>query len=116
MEPPFLSMNMSSVQESEGNLVFKVIPPQIAESERQLIMSSTKKANKLVKSVSSGNFVVSLLLAGSMQQLWSMIRTMKTIIMAGLVEIPMPAHALVYMQGCMTLAQMDVFDGEGLYY
>jgi hypothetical protein len=50
-----------------------------------------------------------------MQQLWGMIRTMKTIIMAGLVEIPMPAHALVFMQGCVTLAQMDVLDGAGLY-
>ena len=50
-----------------------------------------------------------------MQQLWGMIRAMQTIILAGLIDIPMPAHALVFMKGCMSFAQMDVFDGSGLY-
>ena len=54
-------------------------------------------------------------MAGSMQQLWGMIRAMQIIILAGLIEIPMPAHALVFMKGCMSFAQMDVFDGSGLY-
>jgi hypothetical protein len=54
--------------------------------------------------VSSGNFVISLLMAGSMQQLWGTIRAMQTIIITSLVEIPMPAHALLFMQGAMTIA------------
>ena len=44
-----------------------------------------------------------------------MIRAMQTIILAALVQIPMPGHALLFMQGCMYFAQMDLFDGAELY-
>ena len=66
-------------------------------------------------SASSGNFLLSVIMAGSLQQLWGTIRAMQTIILAGLVEIPMPAHTMVFMQGCMQVAQLDVLDGEGFF-
>jgi hypothetical protein len=65
--------------------------------------------------VSSGNFIISQLLACSMQQLWSMIRAMQTIIITSIIEIPMPAHAMLFMKSAMTIAQIDVLDGAALY-
>ena len=44
-----------------------------------------------------------------------MIRAMQMVILAGLIDIPMPGHSVVFMQGCMKFAQMDIFDAADYY-
>lgn len=69
----------------------------------------------ILNTVTTSNFIITLLMACSMQQLWGMIRAMQTIILAVLVQIPMPGHTLIFMQGCMNFAQMDLLDGAEYY-
>jgi hypothetical protein len=44
-----------------------------------------------------------------------MIRAMQLIVYMGLVTYPAPGHTIVFMNGCMMFAAMDIFDGSGLY-
>jgi len=37
------------------------------------------------------------------------------IVLIALVQIPIPAPALVFFQGCIVVANMDIIDGEGWY-
>lgn len=64
-----------------------------------------------MNSVSSGNFVLSLILGGSMQQLWGMIRALQMIVLSALIRTPLPSHCFIFFQGCMMFAQMDILDG-----
>jgi hypothetical protein len=50
-----------------------------------------------------------------MQQLWGMIRAMQVIVTEMLIEVPTPAHTFVFFQGCMKVAQLDIFDGATFY-
>lgn len=59
--------------------------------------------------------IVTLLINGSMQQLFGMIRALQMIVIQGLIRIPLPGHTLEFFKGCMIFAQTDVFDGESYY-
>jgi hypothetical protein len=57
-----------------------------------------------MNSASGANFLVSLMLGGSMQQLWGMIRAMQMIILIALIKTPQPAHTFTFLKGCMMFA------------
>ena len=65
--------------------------------------------------MTSSNFVFALLLGGSMQSLWSLIRSMQLIILASLLNVLYPPHAQVFFEGAILFASMDVFQSEELY-
>ena len=69
----------------------------------------------IVNMLSSGNFLVSIILGGSMQQLWGLIRSMQFLILGFLIRIPLPGHAYKFFEGCALIAQLDIFDGKSLY-
>jgi hypothetical protein len=46
--------------------------------------------------MTTGNFFVSLLLGGSMEQLWGMIRALQMIVLSTLIDMPMPALTLKF--------------------
>ena len=79
------------------------------------IDSSTKGGSLMVQFMSSGNFITSLLLGGSMQQLWGLIRAMQFLILGFLIRVPLPGHAFKFFEGCAQVAQLDIFDGAALY-
>lgn len=64
----------------------------------------------MLQGVSIFNFVVSLMFGASMQQLFGMVRTIQIIIWLGLISINLPGIVLVFLQGCMLIAQFDLFD------
>jgi len=65
--------------------------------------------------LSTSNFLMSLILGGSLQQLWGMIRALQMIILVALIDIQIPAPTLVFFQGCILIAQMDLIGGEAWY-
>ena len=94
----------------------KTVPPMIAdEKAAENIDGATDTAGSVTNSVSTGNFVLSLVLGGSMQQLWGMIRALQMIVLSALIRVPLPAHCFMFFQGCMMFAQMDILDGQGFY-
>ena len=80
-----------------------------------MISTSTKRGGAVLNFLSTGNFALSIIMGGSMQQLWGMIRAMQMIVLGALVRVPTPAHTFLFFTGCMIFAQMDVLDGQGLY-
>jgi hypothetical protein len=56
-----------------------------------------------------------LILGGSMQQLWGMIRALQMVVLSGLVKTPIPTHTFLFFKVSMTFAQMDILDGKGFY-
>jgi len=61
------------------------------------------------------NLVVSLLLGGSMEQLWGMIRALQIIVLSALVGMTLPSNVHLFIQGCMEFANVDIFSGEVIY-
>ena len=72
-------------------------------------------AGDLFLTASSSNFILNLLISGSMQQLFGMIRAMQLIIFTVLIRTPMNGFAFEFFRNCMFFAQADVFDGASLY-
>ena len=61
------------------------------------------------------NFFVSLLMNGSMMQLFGMIRALQVIVFSILIRAPLSGISFEFFNVCMLFAQADVFDGSGLY-
>ena len=91
------------------------IPPQISKVTKETIDTITKSSADIMIATASTNFIVSLLLQGSMQQLFGMIRAMQVIVFTILIKIPMSGTAYVFFEGCLMFAQADIFDGASLY-
>ena len=108
-------MDKKSFKDGDGQIA-KSVPPIIDDPEAaKNIEDTTESGGSVMNSISSGNFVISLILGGSMQQLWGMIRALQMIILSALVRTPIPAVTFMFFQGCMMFAQMDIFDGQGWY-
>jgi hypothetical protein len=107
-------MKMNDFSQDNGKVSMSVPPiinPELAES----LTTTTDAGGDMVNSMSSGNFVLSLIMGGSMQQLWGMIRAMQFIILSFLIKVPTPSHTHKFFEGCAVFAQMDILDGKGLY-
>jgi hypothetical protein len=65
--------------------------------------------------LSTASFGVGILLGGSMQQLYGLIRSMQLILLSMLTDVAYPAHTLVFFQGAILFAGMDIFSGEEFY-
>lgn len=68
-----------------------------------------------MSAVGQGNFFLTLIMGGSMQQLWGMIRTLQMVILVALVEIRQPPHTFVFFKACLEVASIDVYDAAGIY-
>ena len=62
----------------------------------------------------SGNFFLMVILGGSMQSLWGMIRAVQIISNSGLVNINIPINMFIFLKICIIFAQMDIIQGEDI--
>jgi hypothetical protein len=69
------------------------LPPMVENEEVvEQLNESTDTLETVTNFLSSSNFVTSMLLGGSMQELYGLIRAMQLIILMNLMAIPFPAH------------------------
>jgi len=62
------------------------LPPQITDAEvADSLKDSADTGGQILNILSSGNVILSLVLGGSMEHLWGMIRAMQLIILSALV-------------------------------
>jgi hypothetical protein len=61
------------------------IPPQITEAEKKKVATTTKSTGTALNSVGTTNFLISLLMQGSLQQLFGMLRALQLIVFTGLI-------------------------------
>lgn len=90
------------------------IPPQIDPATAEKLDSMTDTGSTTATFLGSSNFIVTLIMNASMQTLFGMIRTLQSIVFQCLILVPLPPHALQFIMGCMTIAQIDIFDGAAI--
>jgi hypothetical protein len=56
-----------------------------------------------------------LILGGSMQQLWGMIRAVQMMALSALVNINLPVNLFIFLAICINFSQMDIYQGEEIY-
>ena len=93
----------------------KELPPIVNEETQKQLSSSTKNVGASVNTVGAGNLVINVLMNGSMQQLFGMIRVIQVIILTALMNIVFPPNAAAFFQGAISFATMDVLSGEEIY-
>ena len=86
------------------------LPPVVADkAEAEQIEESANTGTKVLDALNSGNFFLMLVLKGSMEQLWGMIRAIQMIVLSALVALNLPTNLFIYLQICIVFAQMDIF-------
>jgi hypothetical protein len=55
-----------------------------------------------------------VILGGSMQQLYGMIRAIQLISLPAVIDIKMPVNMFIFMQICIMFAAMDILQGEDI--
>lgn len=63
----------------------------------------------------SGNFILNLLLKGSKQYLWGMIRALQLIILSSLTNVNLPSTSSLFFDQAIQFATTDIFDGNQIY-
>ena len=56
-----------------------------------------------------------LILGGSMQQLWGMIRAVQMMSLSALVNVKIPVNLFIFLGICIGFSQMDIYQGEEIY-
>ena len=80
------------------------IPPQISKAAKVVIENVVSQTENIMEATASTNFIVSLLLQGSMQQLFGMIRAMQIIVFTVLIKIPLSGLASEFFSQCLLFA------------
>ena len=73
--------------------------PPIINNPKQAkkIEDTSETAGEFVQAISSSNFFIGLILGGSMQYLWGMIRALQLISLSGLVNVKIPIHLHIFL-------------------
>lgn len=77
------------------------IPQPLDAEVATSVKRTTKSVGSTLQGVSVMNFITTIVMGASMQQLFGMIRTLHVIIWTGLIEINLPGKVLVFMQGAI---------------
>lgn len=75
----------------------------------------TERSSEGVTAIASTNFIITLLMGGSLQKLWELIRAMQFIILSFLIRVPLSANAFAFFEGIASIGQIDIFDGKEYY-
>lgn len=68
------------------------------------ILDTSENASNAVDAITSSNFFLGLILGGSMESLWGMVRAIQLISLSSIVEVPTPIHMFTFMTVCITLS------------
>lgn len=59
------------------------------------------------------NFLVNFVTAGSLNTLWSTINAQQIIVQIPLVEVPLPANTVTFLEKIYQIASFDIYPGLG---
>ena len=101
------TMKSMSTDSFKGGLpkIGGALPPIIADKkEATEIEDKADRAAEVMDMFNSGNFLLMLILGGSMQELWGMIRAVQMMALSALVNIKIPINMFIYLQVCILFA------------
>jgi hypothetical protein len=81
------------------------VPPIIADQKlADSIKDHADTATAILNIFNSGNFLLMLILGGSMQEIWGMIRAVQMIVLSVLVDVTFPINLFIFLQVCIAFA------------
>jgi hypothetical protein len=108
------SLKLSSFKDGIPDMV-DAVPPIISNKEQaEAIADNAEQASDILEIFNSGNFFLMVILGGSMQQLYGMIRAIQLISLPAVIDIKMPVNMFIFMQICIMFAAMDILQGEDI--
>ena len=91
------------------------VPPIIQNvKEAKTIIESAEQSTDAFLILSSSSFLIMSLMTLAMEKLWGSIRTIKIIYLSCLTKFMMPVNLSLFLQICVTFADMDIFNGQNL--
>ena len=79
------------------------------------IAGAVAAASNSAKITLSSNYLVNLLLAGSLNHIWALIRSQQIIVLLPLYRICLPANAGIYFKVIMQIAAFDIVEMDEHY-
>ena len=81
------------------------VPPIIVDQKlADSIKDHADTATAILNIFNSGNFLLMLILGGSMQEIWGMIRAVQMIVLSVLVDVTFPINLFIFLQVCIAFA------------
>lgn len=112
-----VQLAFSEFEDKQGNklpgsiIKFVEIPSQMkSEKEVQQVDSAQGAAGGSSKTSIVTNFIVNLLLSGSMSQLWGMINGLQIVAYMPLFKVKVPGNASAFNNAFKEMAEFEVFD------
>ena len=91
------------------------IPAQMSAGEAAVVQGAATSASASLNAAMSTNFVVNLLLTGSLSQLWSMLNSQQVMVYTPLFKnVKFPANAMKLNEGLISVATFDLVDTQTL--
>ena len=87
-------------------------PPQLTQEVAATIASTGESMDASVQNAMKSNFLVSMVLGTSAQELFAMIRQLQWFFNLAMVDVPLPGNLLYFLQLVATLSEVDVTDGQ----
>lgn len=91
------------------------LPPIIDKKVMSVINGITDSVTDVFAFLGASSIIISLVLGGSLQYMWTMIRTLQMIVCTSLVQVPStPAHMFNFEIGLIEVSQTEFLDGESV--
>ena len=89
------------------------IPTQIAsEEEAKNVDSASTGATSSTSSAMGSNFIINILLAGSLTQIWSILNSLQIVELVGLFHIKMPGNISAFTDFFEVITDIKIYDSE----
>ena len=114
-----VTVNLASVGISQDGLALYdstmlqvELPRMLAQGEAEAIASAGQATEAIATAVMGGNFVINLILAASLSQLWSMLNGLQLAVHLPLFNLLFPANANMFIEFVIDLATFDLVPPE----
>jgi len=78
---------------------------------QDMLMSSGESMSLGIQIALSGNFALSILLGGSLEQLWGMVRLLQVMLLQAMMSISYTSELTMFYQYCVLISEIDIMRG-----
>ena len=88
------------------------IPTQLSSDMADVLQNAADVAGASTVSITAGNFVLNIILAGSLSSLWQMIESQQLVVIMPMFNVIIPANAAILFNVLMQVAAFDPIPAE----
>ena len=97
------------------NTVLEVfVPRQFDPSTEKLVETAVVSAESSSTALLGSNFIINLMVRGSLNQVWSMLNSLQIVTHVPLMDLKMPANMSAFLAFLMEVATFDLLPREAM--